>query len=101
MHLKFQNKIPVCFFIAVLFFSSQQKSDAQQLSNFRTRSFPVKNDTLTIDTLSIIPGSVIVEEKIRNKSADSASSRIIAVEDYFVDEWKGILVWKKRPFADS
>ncbi|HYV95125.1 MAG TPA: hypothetical protein VE978_25340 [Chitinophagales bacterium] len=93
MRLKLQKKILICFFGAVIFFSYHENSFAQQLSNFRTKSFPVSSDTLTIDTLSIIPGSVIVEAK--------KGSNILTAENYSLDEWKGILVWKKKPSLDT
>ncbi len=93
MRVKVQKKILSYFFVAVLFFSSHPYSFAQQLSNLRTKSFSLKSDTLLLDTLSMIPGSIIVETKKGNK--------IIPAENYLVDEWKAILIWKVKPSADS
>lgn len=93
MRVKLQKKILACFFVAVILFSAHQYSFAQQLSNFRIKSFSLTSDTLQMDTLSVMPGSVIVETKKGNQ--------IIPAENYLVDEWKSILVWKVKPSADS
>jgi len=76
---------------SLLFIISFAPLHAQQLSNYRVKVFPVRNDTLVIDTLSIVPGSLIAETK----------TGIISLNDYSMDEWKGKLVWKKKPSADS
>lgn len=44
---------------------------SQNLNNNRLRYFPVSSDTIKIDTLSIIPGSVIITDFQGNKIPDS------------------------------
>lgn len=57
---------------------------AQQLSNLRSQRIAIKADTTTLDSLSIVPGSVTV--LANGKAADSNA--------YHVDYPAALLVWK-------
>lgn len=63
----------------------------QQVAGYKVKFISSRTDTVMIDTVSIIPGSVIIEN-------DSA---IITPADYQLDEWNAKLVWKHKPVADS
>ncbi len=54
--------------------------------------FAVTIDTLHIDSLSLIPGSVIIE---------TDKGEIIPSGNYFLNESKSLLIWRKRPVTDS
>ncbi|MDX2001308.1 MAG: hypothetical protein SFW35_02690 [Chitinophagales bacterium] len=56
------------------------------------RSFPVLGDTLRLDTLSLVQGSVLIMDANSNR-IDSAS--------YNLDYLQSLLIWKKRPPTDS
>ncbi|MBI1341842.1 MAG: hypothetical protein GC171_02785 [Terrimonas sp.] len=56
-------------------------------SNLHVKKLPVVADTLLIDTLSLIPGTVSVEQ--------------IPPADFSIDFLNGLLIWTKRPAADS
>ncbi len=57
-------------------------------SSFRQKVLPVQQDTLLIDTLSLLPGSVF----IHTLTGDS-----IEVSSYTIDYPKSLLIWIKRP----
>ena len=82
-------RIPVL--ITVLFFtipvSAQVLPGTVPVSNLRHKSFRIASDTLQLDTLSIIPATIIVE----NISGDA----------YQPDYINGRLVWKIKPLTDS
>lgn len=79
-------------FIIVLFLLLFDNIHAQSISNKRSKWFTVTADTLHIDSLSLIPGSVITEN---NKG------EVISPEKYFLNESTSLLVWKKKPVIDS
>lgn len=78
------------FFILLLF--TIYSADAQEISNKRIKLRAVTADTLQLDSLSIIPGSVIIENK---------KGEIISSENYFLNESKSKLIWKNKPVTDS
>ena len=55
--------------------------------NLRFRQMAVKGDSLRLDTLSIIPGSVQIKD--------------IIAADYQIDLVNAILVWNRKPVFDS
>ena len=78
------------FFLLLFAFAS---SDAQELfSNFRKKNVPVSSDTIQLDTLSIIPGSIALTD---------SSGNIISTVLYSVKSESGILILSPQFFADS
>jgi hypothetical protein len=75
----------LCMIITTIF--------AQYPSNTRSKVFAVKADTIYLDSLSIIPGSVLVHTW---KKTDTISPSL-----YSIDFAKSILVWKNKPQIDS
>ncbi|MEO6167888.1 MAG: hypothetical protein ABIO46_12640 [Chitinophagales bacterium] len=65
----------------------------QQLSNIRNKTVSFPNDTLHIDTLSLIPGSVILK--------DAVSKAVISVDQYTMDELHSLMIWKGELRPDS
>ena len=57
------------------------------LSNIRSRRIPLAKDSVVIDTLSIVPGSVYI--------------RGVDKTEYTVNPQKAQLIWKHRPAGDS
>lgn len=57
------------------------------LSNLRKKVLPLTSDTLFLDTVSIVPGTLFIS------GVDSGS--------YTLDIFNAWLLWKKRPAADS
>lgn len=53
---------------------------------------PVINDTVRLDTLSIVPGSL---------SATDQKGRPLSAESYEVDLWNALWIWKKKPEGDT
>lgn len=68
-------------------------ASAQELSNLRVKWIAVSEDTLQIDTLSIIPGTVEMQE--------AGQSALIAEEDYRLDCVTARLYWLLSPSSDS
>ncbi len=78
--------------ITALFFLSVYPTKAQQpagnvVSNLRIKKLPVSADSIRLDTLSIIPTSLSVNE------ADTSAYRL--------DFVNAVLYWKKKPPVDS
>ncbi|MGD1845916.1 MAG: hypothetical protein ACFB10_11035 [Salibacteraceae bacterium] len=73
--------------IAVLLWGSQGLS--QRLTNLRQTTIPLSTDTVTLDSLSLVPGSVVVR----------LQSDTINTDRYWLDEANGKLIWKpdQRP----
>lgn len=63
----------------------------QRASNLHTRWFLVAGDTLQLDTLSVVPGSVHVH----------AFGVPVGPGLFTVDPFHGILIWTTRPVVDS
>ena len=66
---------------------------AQNLSNIRYKVFSTQGDTLKLDSLSIVPGTVAVRFFYTSEVVDS--------NDFVVKAYESKLVWKKKPAADS
>ncbi len=64
---------------------------AQQLSQFRMKMVPITGDTLQLDSLSLLPGSLMIWDG--DTRLDSSTYRVDAVA--------GTLVWLQRPELDS
>ncbi len=79
------------FILCLILFSSNALL-AQNLSNLRSKYIPANQDSVLLDTLSIVPGSfyISLESGIRFDTSG-----------YSLDEISGILRWKIRPEADS
>jgi len=74
-----------CFIAGVLY--------AQNLSNIRFRNFSTKGDTLKLDSMSVVPGTVAVRFFHGSEVVDS--------NDYVIKAYESKLIWKKKPAADS
>lgn len=68
-------------------FSSGQIPQQQNQSNLRSKTVIIKGDTLVLDTLSIIPKSLIIDG--------------VDTSDYQLDLVNSYLIWKKRPATES
>ncbi|MEO7984048.1 MAG: hypothetical protein ABI688_08195, partial [Bacteroidota bacterium] len=79
------GRISGIFFLALLSLWSHAQFPiaGAATSNLRQKNFPVATDSLQIDTLSIVPGSV--------------SIAYISPADYKLDLIKAMLYWKKKP----
>jgi len=76
--------------LIVLFFSvsaGAQDPLFANASNQRTRTLPIRGDSLLVDTVSILPASFVVE------GIDTAAYRL--------DFVRAVLYWKEKPAADS
>lgn len=60
---------------------------SQNLSNFRTKNIHISGDTISLDSLSVIPGSVILYNSEGQRISDG---------DYTTDPAKGLLIIKNR-----
>ena len=80
-------------FLAAMLCMFMSTAFAQGPSNARFKVFAVKADTIHLDSLSIIPGSILIRVW---KKTDTISSSC-----YNVDVAKSILIWKKKPAVDS
>lgn len=67
-------------------------AQVQDLSRLRFKTLPVSSDTLHLDSLSIVAGSLIMRDKQNN---------LIDASAYHLDPVEGCIVWKQKPVADS
>ena len=65
----------------------------QNLSNIRYRVFSTQSDTLKLDSLSIVPGTLAVRFFYTSDVVDS--------NDFELKAFESKLIWKKKPAADS
>ncbi|TAH40423.1 MAG: hypothetical protein EYC69_11475 [Bacteroidetes bacterium] len=65
---------------------------AQSLSNLRSKYIQVSQDSISLDTLSLVPGSFYMV---------NADGKLIDDSSYSLDEVKGLLIWKEKPQTDS
>lgn len=91
LHLHIQH--PCClplmrnlFFLSVLLLASFH-TDAQNLSNLRSRTVSIRQDTLQVDTLSLVPNSLYLLDK---------NNQIVDTSAYKLDEINGLLRWQKQ-----
>lgn len=73
--------IHIFFIVCVTTLSSQQ------LSNLKIKTFDLKNDTIKLDSLSIIEESVKVYE----------NNKIISPSKYTINDINALLIWKEKP----
>ncbi len=66
---------------------------SQQLNNLRSKLFTLPDDTIRIDTVSIIPGSL----NLKNAS----TKEDIPPEDFELDAFHSLLIWKGKVQPDS
>ncbi|GIV33361.1 MAG: hypothetical protein KatS3mg031_0896 [Chitinophagales bacterium] len=79
--------------IGLMFFLiSANLLTGQELSRLRYKAFAVSGDTLVLDTLSIVEGSLVIRD---------ADNRYIDSSWYEADYLKALLRWKKIPAVDS
>ena len=77
----------------LLFFLSLQTFSQEELSRLRIKVFPVQEDTIRLDSLSVVEESVIVS---------AFSSGLAISKDLFeVDPVHSDLIWKNKPATDS
>ncbi|MCH8331142.1 MAG: hypothetical protein IH946_07150, partial [Bacteroidetes bacterium] len=72
-------------------FHIQAQNALSLYSNLRTKRIPVSGDTIRIDTLSLMPGTLTLEN----------GTDIYPAGHYYIDESSARLAWKKRPEVDS
>lgn len=71
------------FFLLVVAVWSALSGFSQNLSNFRTKKIILSSDTISLDSLSIIPGTLIVKN-INGSIIDSSEFRILYAESKIV-----------------
>lgn len=64
----------------------------QYASNIRYQSFSVQNDTLLLDSFSIVPNTLV----IRNSAGEVVDSNA-----YELKAFQSLLIWKQKPAVDS
>jgi hypothetical protein len=69
------------------YYATAQKKVSPPAANLRDKNISTRTDSVKLDTLSVVPGSFSIPG--------------IAAGDYQLDETSAILVWKRRPKADS
>ncbi len=82
MALRFSNIIFFIIGICILVFTPID-ADAQNLNNYRQQSLLLSNDSIILDSLSIVPASVIVKDK---------QGKILSDKLYRIDEAKALLI---------
>ncbi|HWB64689.1 MAG TPA: hypothetical protein VG603_14335, partial [Chitinophagales bacterium] len=66
---------------------------SQSLSNIRYRYYLLNSDSLLLDTLSIVKGSLTVRNPATGQAIDSSA--------YTINNWSSVLTWKHKPPLDS
>lgn len=77
--------------VVLLGLSAALFAQAQPASNLKLRYFPAALDTIVLDTLSIVPGSVHV----------FANGLPVSPASYSLDPYRSLLQWVLKPEADS
>jgi hypothetical protein len=65
---------------------------SQSIDNLRQRLVPVTTDTLRLDTLSVIPGSVLIQDR---------AQQIIDYDQYEITPAQSLFYWRQAPDADT
>ncbi len=65
---------------------------SQSLSNIRYKSYSLKSDTLKLDSLSIVPNTIVVR---------SANGAVIDSYAYTIKAFESKLIWRMKPETDS
>ena len=82
------NRIAHIILLCFLAISSR----AQNLSNYHVKMFSSSQDTILLDSLSIIKGSVIVSD---------LNNQEIPKENYLINDVEGLFMWKIKTDLDS
>ena len=86
--LKKQQKYLLVFHFSLFIICGYSQSQ----SNIRYKSFAVSKDTLSLDSLSVVPNTIVVRAN-GNEIVDGA--------DYTIKAFESKLIWRKKPSADS
>lgn len=81
----FYGLLAICVFTA-------ETGLAQGTSNLRYAVLPLQGDTLTLDSLSLVPGTLKLW---------TANGGVLDTADYELRAFESKLIWKKKPAADS
>ncbi len=73
--------------VAMFLFGTIISSTAQSISNLRNKTLPVTQDSVKIDSLSIVPGSLLMTN--------------VPSSDYTIDYAKAVLYWIKKPTTST
>ena len=85
------RKLIYLFAVGSLVLCSAGSLFAQSTSNLRQHWVLITNDTLQLDTLSVVPGSLYLYE----------NGLPLGTMSYELDPYKGQLIWKIKPASDS
>jgi hypothetical protein len=66
--------------------------NGQSRANFHYKSFALQGDTLLLDSMSVVPGTVVVR---------GAGGEVVDSAAYILKAFESKLIWKTRPAADS
>ncbi|MCS6991044.1 MAG: hypothetical protein NZL95_04210 [Chitinophagales bacterium] len=89
--MRFKEWLVIAHLVALFATTGRGELQAQAIPG-RERNISTKADTVQLDTLSIVPGSV---------TATYADGTPLASEYYELDYWKALWIWKKKPETDS
>src|SRR4051812_18162536 len=67
-------------------------TQAQTTSNIHYNSFLLEGDTLQLDTMSVVPNTVVIR---------LADGTVIDTNDYTIRAFQSQLIWNKKPAVDS
>ncbi len=87
-HKNGSNRLKIILIFSTVFILFSTSTNAQELSNYRTKNISISNDTLKIDTLPIIFGSLRVQD---------LNGQLIKPENYYVEHQKGLFIWVNKP----
>jgi hypothetical protein len=73
--------------VVMFLFGTIISSNAQSISNLRKKTLPVAQDSVKIDSLSIVPGSLLITN--------------VPSSDYTIDYAKAVLYWIKKPTTST
>ncbi|HLP21766.1 MAG TPA: hypothetical protein VK174_15745, partial [Chitinophagales bacterium] len=62
------------------------------LSNIRYKTYGLAGDTLKLDSLSVVPNTIVVR---------NGSGEIVDTSSYTIRAFESKLIWNKKPAADS
>ncbi len=65
----------------------------QSISNIHSKNFSVASDTLFLDSMSVVPGTLIISGPANSGMLDSSF--------YVIEPYQSLLIWKKKPAGDS
>ncbi len=81
----------ILYSVILLSYCLQSSAQDQSLSNWRTQWIATAEDSIQLDTLSIVPKSVLIKD----------GEQIIPLSDYEVLHGSAQLIWKNKPTVDS